>query len=368
MIIYLINIFLTTVIAVIATCMARRSVNGNVEKYPISYLAIICILVIWVFIYANRGENIGTDTSGYYQYYNLITNNNLTLAKHLEQGGDILFETIRYVINRVSHGNWECFISIMGILTYIPVLIVLRRENPENFVSSVLLYIFMYHYYYGFNAIRQTIAISLSFMSYFFFFRKRRYIFYAIVMMIAFGFHSTALFIIPFHLLSKISIKSKLLWGIIIFFIISGGAMGSIWNVAISILSAVGNDTLATRYADNVYSGSGAVRVLVCMVPLLIGWWKRSFICNEYENENDSFLIFLIFDTIFMMYSTYNWLFARMAMYLDIYAIVYIPKLKYVFNPRSKNIGNILILLLYFIYMISLMIHGEANIYPYAFM
>ena len=186
-------------------------------------------------------------------------------------------------------------------------------------------------------------------------------------MIIAFGFHSTALFVIPFHILSKINIKSKWLWVLVTILFVSGGSMSTIWNSAISILSAVGNDTLANRYANSTYTGSGIIRVFVCMAPLLIGLWKRSCISRKQKTENDSFLIFLIFDVIFMIYSTHNWLFGRLAMYFDIYAIVYIPKLKNIFNSRSKNLGIVLILFLYFLYMILLMLHGEANIYPYSF-
>lgn len=367
MIVYLVNIIVTALISVIAVWIADQSPKKKFGQKEVSYVAIFCLLLVWVYIYANRGIEIGSDTSGYYGFYNLLTHNNLSLSETLAQGGDILFETIRYGINRVSHGNWKIFITVMGVITYIPVLLVLRKENIENFLPSVLLYIFMFHYYQGFNAIRQAMAVSLTFMAYFLFFRKKKYFKYVIIMLIAFGFHSTVLFVIPFHLLSKLNLKSKLLWGIIIIFAISGSSMSSIWNSAISVLSAIGNDTLANRYSNSMYSGSGLMRVAVCLVPLLIGFWKRSCISKSNKEENDSFLIFLIFDTIFMMYSTYNWLFARLAMYFDIYAIVYIPKLKYIFSDRSKKIGVILILTLYFIYMILLILHGEANIYPYSF-
>lgn len=365
--VYLVNIALTVIISSMAVWKTTQVNWKNGQQKEISYGAIFLVLLIWVYIYANRGMEIGTDTSGYYGFYNLLTNNNLPLSEILAQGGDMLFETIRYVINRLSHGNWGIFITIMGLITYIPVLLVLRRECAEDFVPAVLLYIFMFHYYQGFNAIRQAIAVSLTFMAYYFFFRKKKYLSYVLAMLIAFGFHSTALFVIPFHLVSKLKLKSKLLWSIIAVFLLSAGSMSAIWNSAISILSAIGNDALANRYSDSTFTGSGMLRVLVAMVPLLLGIWKRSCINENDKEENDALLILLIFNTILMVYSTYNWLFARLASYLDIYAIVYVPKLKYIFSDRSKAGGLYLILLLYFLYMILLMLHGESSIYPYSF-
>lgn len=368
MAIYFINIIVTAVIAIDARKQKRIVGMQGEIRYKVSLWAIGAILLTWVLIYANRGLSIGSDTEGYYQYYKLLTQSTVSLKEYLNQGGDILFETLRYCINKVSSGNWHIFIYIMGVLTYAPILFVLRKEENKHFAMSVLLYIFMFHYYYGFNAIRQTIANSISFMAYFLFFRKRKYIKYTISMLIAWGFHSTALFVVVFHFLSKLKIKSKILWVIVGVLLIIGRSFSTVWNAAISLLSMGGNDTLANRYVENMFTGSGYIRVLICLVPLVLGIWKQSVIERKEQKKIDDFLIFLIFDTIFMLYSTYNWLFARIAVYLDIYAIVFIPKLEGVFKDNSRKVSKMLILSLYFIYMVMLLLHGEANVYPYKFM
>lgn len=366
--IYIANIIITIMIIMITEKRAtvyQVTIKENV-KAPI--YAILAILFVWTYIYAGRGLDVGSDTSGYYGFYQLLTKSDMTLKNYLNQGGDWLFEILLYYINRISKGNWYIFIFIMGIFTYFPVLITIRNENSKNFLMSILLYIFMFHYYYGFNAIRQTIAISISFMAYMLYFKKNRYIRYLICMIIAYGFHSTAIFMILVHFLSKLSIKSKVLWIINILMLVGAGAFGNVWNMAINALTIVGNNTLADRYMDSTFTGSGYIRVLVCLVPLMLGFWKYYLIQKNEEEKIDPFLIFGILNVIFMMYSTHNWLFARLAMYLDIYMIIYIPKLEGIFTDNCKIWGKTLILFLYFMYMLLLLIHGEANVYPYSFM
>lgn len=366
--IYIANIIITIMIIMITEKRDMVYQVTTKENVKVPIYVILTILFIWTYIYAGRGLNVGSDTSGYYGFYQLLTKSDITLKAYINQGGDWLFETVRYCVNRASKGNWYVFIFIMGIFTYLPVLITLRSENPRNFLMSILLYIFMFHYYYGFNAIRQTIAISISFMAYMLYFKKNRYIRYLICMIIAYGFHSTAIFMILIHFLSKLSIKSKILWIINIFMLVGAGAFGNVWNMAINALTIVGNNTLADRYIDNTFTGSGYIRVLICLVPLILGFWKYHLIQKEEKEKIDPFLIFGILNVIFMMYSTHNWLFARLAMYLDIYMIIYIPKLEKIFTDNCKMLGKTLILLLYFVYMLLLLIHGEANVYPYNFL
>lgn len=366
--IYIANIIITIIIVMLAEKQTVVYQITTKENVKIPLYAILAILFVWTYIYAGRGLDIGSDTSGYHGVYQMLTETNITLKAYINQGGDWLFEAVRYCINRMSKGNWYVFIFIMGIFTYFPVLITVRNEKSKDFLMSILLYIFMFHYYYGFNAIRQTIAISISFMAYMIYFRKNKYIRYFVCMIIAYGFHSTAIFIVIFHFLSKLSIKSKILWIINIFMLIGAGFWGRAWNAAINILTMAGNDTLANRYIDNTFSGSGYMRVLVCSIPLILGFWKYDLIQKKTKNKLDPFLIFGVLDVIFMIYSTHNWLFARLAMYLDIYMIIYIPNLKEIFADRCKILGKILILVLYFIYMLLLLLHGEANVYPYKFL
>lgn len=55
------------------------------------------------------------------------------------------------------------------------------------------------------------------------------------------------------------------------------------------------------------------------------------------------------------------------ASYSSIFIISLVPKLGCIFKEDSRKLAMILISLLYFIYMIALLLHGESGLYPYSF-
>ncbi|WP_285959079.1 EpsG family protein [Thomasclavelia spiroformis] len=357
--IYLLNCLMTGILGVTIE-------HNNCKRRLNNILLFLIILIMWSAIYAFRGESVGSDTSGYMYFYNQIGKTSLSLGEYLSNGGDILFEILRYMCYKISGGNWVFFSFVTAVITYFPFLYTIKKENSNHITMILLLYIFFMIYYSGFNATRQAIAVSISFFSYICYFSKKKYIKYFFIMSIAYGFHSTSIFIIPFHFLSKLSIKSKLLWVIIGLLLISTVAFSTVWNTIISLFSMIGNETLANRYIENSYGGSGFFRILVIIFPIILGIWKYKI----FKNRNisiDNYLILSIFCAVFMVYSTNNWLFARLSSYFSPFLILFIPKLIFIFKKDSQQLAIFMICILYFLYMIILLLHGEANLYPYNF-
>lgn len=362
MAVYFANIVLTLIIAKVAENTVFFNKTHKKRKVEISMFYILCILCIWTFIYACRGGGVGTDTSGYIGFYQLLKQSTQSYVEYLETAAEPLFESIKYFCCKVLNMEWEFFAATIAILTYFPVIYTVKKEGKNNFCFSLLLYIFLMFYYSGFNAMRQAVAVSISFLSYYSFFQKKKYVKYFLGMFIAASFHSTAVIAIPFHLISKLELKSKRLWVIIGVLLMSVFAFPVVWNYATSILLMMGKD-----YVDNSFSGSGYLRVIVCAVPVIIGFWKYR-ILKKIDGEIDQQIILLILATFLLIFSTNNWLFARVADYCYIFAILYIPKLQYIFTENSNRLGKVLIEGLYFLYMVALMLHGDANLYPYRFL
>lgn len=362
MTVYLANIILTLIVAKAAENAIFFKKIHKKRNGEISTFCILLILSIWTFIYAYRGIEVGTDTSGYIGFYQLLKQSTQSYVEYLEIAAEPLFESIKYFCCKVLNMNWVFFAFTIAVLTYFPVIYTVKKEGKRNFCFSLLLYIFLMFYYSGFNAMRQAVAVSITFLSYYSFFKKKKYVKYFFCMFIAFNFHSTAVIAIPFHLISKLELKSKRLWAIIGVLVLSVFAFPVVWNYATSLLLVVGKD-----YVDNSFSGSGYLRVVVCAVPVVIGLWKYR-ILKQVDEEIDQQIILLILATFLLVFSTNNWLFARVADYCYIFAILYIPKLQYIFTENSRRLGKVLIGGLYFLYMIALMLHGDANLYPYTFL
>ena len=113
--------------------------------------------------------------------------------------------------------------------------------------------------------------------------------------------------------------------------------------------------------------GSGFLRFIVAMLPVIIGYYFKGRLESKFKNVNNE-LVICLFGALFMLLSMKYWIFARVSSYFSLSQILFIPKLYKVFSENSQKVGCAIILLLYFAYMIALLIHGEGAYYPYVFM
>ena len=77
--IYIANIIITIMIIMITEKRDMVYQVTTKENVKVPIYAILTILFIWTYIYAGRGLNVGSDTSGYYGFYQLLTKSNITL-------------------------------------------------------------------------------------------------------------------------------------------------------------------------------------------------------------------------------------------------------------------------------------------------
>lgn len=161
MIIYFLNCIITFFFGVLASRENYKydSIKSDNTKY-LKAVSMICILSMWVFLYAFRSSNVGSDTSGYMFFYNKIARDNLTLSQCLISGSDKLFEILRFSVNKLSKNNWIVFSIVTACMTYVPAILFIKKENRDYFATTLLLYITTLVYFSGFNAVRQAIAVS----------------------------------------------------------------------------------------------------------------------------------------------------------------------------------------------------------------
>lgn len=368
MTVYLLTILFTAILGVIAsnTRMVRIKENGQ-EEYCTQNIIILFILAIWVAVFACRGISVGSDTNGYIYFFNNIISSDMSLAEFSSNQRDWLFGYLEYFCCRIFNGNWICFQIVVAIIIYAPILNVLK-EKADYLLSSLLLFIFTISFFSGFNGMRQAIAMSIVFYAYYNFFAEEKYFKYAVLLLIAFGFHSSVIFVIPIHFLSRFEIKGRVVKFSVILTLILFLFIWKIWPFIIDFLASIGQTKMAADYAEVAKdAGSGFLRFFVALVPVIVGYFYKEKLEVQFKNVNNE-LVLCLFGALFMLLSMRYWIFARVSSYFSLSQVLFIPKLYKVFSENSQKIGCAMILFLYFAYMIALLIHGEGNYYPYVFM
>lgn len=361
--VYFLMVGLTLFFAHIAENLPNRKKlkNGSVIYRPSSVFAFFVFLTL-ACLYAFR-YYVGTDFGGYYHSYQRIVDQSETLETFMDRQRDMLFGYIEYYCAVITGGNWLIFSFLCAALTYLPVIITIRKKSVD-FSASVLLFVFTMQYFSTFNGVRQAIAVGLTFYAYYCCFKEKRYFKYALVVALAFGFHSTALIVIPVHLLSLKPLRSKLIWITVGVLVLSFLFLDSVWKYVISFLEDIGQSKLASDYETLSGNGSGILRLIVAMLPPIVGViCQRQLRAEHSDTEAETILLMIC--AIFSMFSLNTWIFSRIAEYFKTSLILFLPKLPSIFNKKSRPFIRLCLLALYCGYMCAMLLHGDGHLLPY---
>ena len=365
MTVYLIAIFFTMLLGYMGNQHRYEVVNtnGGLKHFSWGRLYTIMILMVWCFVFTYRNIYVGTDGPSYYRIYTGIRNVGYSFSQYISFRRDYLFSALEYLCSLVSGGNWFFYQFVVSLLIYLPVIHVAQKYS-DDVQLSLLLFIFTFRFFNGYNGMRQEIAASLVALAYYDCLLERKYIKSIILLVIAVGFHSSTLIAIPFILLSTRDLHSTAVkWtgvGLIVFYL----AIWQIWPLIIRFLSLIGQSKMALDYAEvSQDKGSGFVRFVVSILPFIMGYLSVERLRQEYDELVDHELVLCLFSGLFMLLSMRYWIFARVAEFFVIGQIMFVPKLKSVFRGQGKGV----ILVLYLAYMIALLLHGDGHYYPYSF-
>lgn len=360
MIIYTINLLLVTFLSSNVKTLTNK-LKKNRFSISRSQICLIIICLMFISLYAFRFR-VGADFEAYYNgFYNMENASIISLSKNR----DWLFDYLVYFDFYFFNKNYILHAIILGILTYVPVMFVFYKLS-DNLYLTLYVYICLGLFYFPMNGVRQGIAISFSFLSIYFLYNKK-YIFSMMLLISAFLFHSTAIFVLIFYPMLKKSINSKMniIYYIILF--ISSIFFSSSWNALLDIFSQLGQTKLVNDYSNVAFDGSGGsniFRTLVVLFPVILAFFNKKL---KFLTKKDN-LIFncSIISLIFMFVSLRGWIFARFAYYFLMFFPLIISNELNIVKEKDKRIFNLIVMVLFYIYMIFF-VKNDSMLIPYRF-
>lgn len=171
-------------------------VIGNFKiSRPTVYLILAAIPL--VLVSGLRWETGIDHTNYYYVFYNIRDH----LNTHVEIGFKLLCKAILLFTQNLSVMFFLCAL-ITGVFTTIAI-----RQNSDNYLMSMFLYMAMGYYFYSMNSIRHFMALGMYLFA-FIFMRKRKFLPFLLVILAAACFHKIALIAIPLYFLLNIRYKA----------------------------------------------------------------------------------------------------------------------------------------------------------------
>lgn len=305
MLVYLINIFLIIVWALIL-CTGKQHLMKKI--------LFVSICFIQLFLISAYRYRVGADYSQYaIGFFKMALSDFSEMSYEDWEIGFILLNKI------IGHFTADpgAFIIITSLIILIGPAYLIARYSVNPFIS-VFLYVNMYLFYMDMNFIRQAIAMSIMCFAYKFLVEKKFWRFLLIILLAA-TFHLTVIYMIPVFFVCLIPVSSRshilYLFGLLFYYILSDGMLSIILS------------RFHTEYSGSEFIEKG-VYFYYCFYPLLL---CALMVGISYFVKNKSRTLNVLIHMTLMMgfwqiVMTKHALFERFSYYTMLFAVLAIPE------------------------------------------
>ncbi len=340
---------MTIIMCAIAAACRRAPLRrpGSLGQPLPNPIAVILPIVFFTVFVALR-KTIG-DTYFYMHSFNLMPDYNQVKIEYFFTGMFGFFQNI--IRNMTDDPQW--LIAFSAVFSIPVPLIILYKYCPR---FEMAIYMFVAFSYLGgaMNGMRQYMAASIVLLGtkYLFSIKRTDFIKYAVIVLLAYCMHNSAIIMLPLYFVVR-----RRAWQISSYLIILGSIVGVIIFDAIlpSFLSAL-EQTSYANYSENGWftsgqeGGSSLVRVMFIAYPLVVAYMNRERL-KMLGHIGDILANIVFIDVAIYMIAMYNWIFARLAIYLAIYFIIFVIwVVNYAVKPKDRSIFVFATVVLYFLY------------------
>ncbi|MCA0755391.1 EpsG family protein [Paenibacillus sp. N4] len=282
-------------------------------------------------------SNIG-DT---YLYKHSFTINDYTWES-IAGSNDIAFNILQMLLQQVTEDP-QILVLTTGLITNLLIVMVLYKYT-RLFELSVFLYVTTGTFTISMNGIRQFLAASIVFAATKFLLEGKWKPYIAIVVFASF-FHQSALILIPIYFIVR-----REAWTRTTFLLLSLAVLIVLgFNEFSELLFSAIKDTQYGHYEAFAEGGASYIRAIVNVAPLVLAYFSREKLRSIFPRA-DIFVNISLVGAVIMLISTQNWIFARMAIYFNLYQLILIAWLIKVFREKDQRLIYLLILGFYFFF------------------
>lgn len=263
-----------------------------------------------------------------------------------DRGFSLLSGIVRYFTD-----NGQVFLFIMALITVLALYYGLVNRVP-NMTYAVFLFLCTGCYIDTMNGLRQELVSALLFLILPNVIIKKRFVKYALIIVVLSTIHASALLFIPLYFVANIKpwtrITGFLCVCVLLIFTFFNTGIGSI------IVSFLDGTSYGQDYAGILLEGNTSVNLIrpfVALVPILLSFF--------YRNEEKDFPMYNIAFN-FSLINVFTWIFAtkvlyfyRLAMYFQPYMILLLCYEIFYLNKEPENrIFKVMSVFLFILWMV----------------
>lgn len=355
MLVYTINLFFILAWKVV---LDRKIGNGNGK----TYCCIVAVQLIIISVF--RDMTVGRDLPTYKEWFEIIKNTPISQINQLSSVPR--FEGMEVGWNWINKFLSALFPDFRMVIVFAGVIFVFGMswfifKNSKMKWLSFYLFITLGYYTQSFSSLRQYLAIVLL-LNGITFIKRRKFIRFLVVVVLASFIHKSALVFIPVYWLPKIKVTG-LYWLFIM--------------ICSAILALFTEDILRymiqrTKYVGYLRylgqgSGDGILLMFLCFLFLIIIYIKNY---RASDTAADIYVSLFIIAILLNIASLDLALIGRVMLYFHISLIILLPNtLATIKNRQSKYIATLAVCSLTFIYYFAFLTQADTSGgVPYRFM
>ncbi|RKL66421.1 capsular biosynthesis protein [Salipaludibacillus neizhouensis] len=317
---------------------SRLNIDNFVVPIKASKFLVFFAFLSLVFVSGLR-SNIG-DTNTYINSFQLNVFTWETIREQNEIGFALLQMGVHYFTS-----DAQVFIFTCSFITLF--LIVSTLYNYSRlFELSIFVFITSGMYLVSMNGIRQYLAASIIFAGTKFLL-EGKFFKYTTVILIASTIHQSAIVLLPVYFIVR-----REAWSRNTMILLCAGVIGVAgYNQLSEIFFAAISNTDYGAYANFQEGGANVIRVAVTASPLILAYLGRVRL-KELFPKSDYIVNLCLLGVLFMVLSTQQWIFARFAIYFDLFNLILISWVVKTFQNKNQTFVYYMIIVLYLMYFI----------------
>ncbi|WP_270547006.1 EpsG family protein [Butyricimonas paravirosa] len=328
------------------------------KKTKISTLSKWIIAVLLIFICGFRDFNVGFDTESYYDSF-------VTSTFLISENYEVTWTTICFFVKYLLNTDFQMVLLIYAIICILPIVLVSSRDSRLPYLS-LLLYILSGYYFLSFNIIRQVAAVSFCLLS-ISFIAKRKYKIAALMPIVAFFFHKTAIIFVLLLLAAFLSSKlsKNIALTILILSLLVGSLFYDLMNQLISFFPI-------EKYQNyDCYASLKNVNFLnIFLVQAINTFWGIIIIRLVNKSDMDIYFYCFYLSLVLTNILGYNIGINRVLYLISFSAIIVIPNFILTTSVNSKiakekrMIANVYIFYQFVCYYYMIFLQNPSGINP----
>lgn len=324
------------------------------------FLLLACVEMI--FLAGLRGYTVGADTEVYLkalEYYRGLPKDTILIAG-LVYPFD--FEWAYFGLTKICawlNINNTIFLFLIAVISYVPIFRYINI-NSNHPLCSILIYCSFGHFAYSLGIFRQMIAVNIILYAQKYI-KEKNLIKYILSIILAMGFHTTAIIMIPLYFLARIDLRKhfyKMFLAELVILLLGREI----------ILVIVQIFPMYAGYISSIYdiAGDGFLNLIMLnMVYIVYYYTKRKKISLELNEK--MFFSQIGIAILLQALATHMAIFGRIVIYYSFCLILVIPaSIDILFKGKNRQIVLVSVMFVLFVLFVY-RTYGNEYICPYGF-